>query len=164
MKGSPAVIAQLQKQLRQELAARDQYFTHSRRYQDWGLSRLYQRIHHEMEEETAHADALIQRILFLEGSVDLAQRDEMFIGEDVPSMLRNDLKVEYATAANLKEAIAVCEREGDYHSREVLETLLRDTEEDHAYWLEQQLGLIERMGLANYLQAMSGDGPGEGAP
>ena len=158
MKGNPRVIAQLQNQLRLELAARDQYLAHALMYEDWGLTRLYQRIHHEMEEEATHASALIRRILFLEGSPDLSQRDDMRIGADVPGMLRNDLQTEYDTAARLKAAIAVCEEEQDYQTRDVLMVLLKDTEEDHAYWLEQQLGLIERMGLANYLQAMSEDG------
>lgn len=155
MKGNERVIAQLQKLLRGELAARDQYFTHSRMYEDWGLTRLYERISHEMEEETQHADALIRRILFLEATPDLSQQDPLRIGSTVPEMLANDLQLEYEVAGHLKEAIAVCEAEGDYRSREILETQLRDTEEDHAYWLEQQLRLIETMGLPNYLQSQT---------
>jgi bacterioferritin len=159
MKGSPRVIAQLQKQLRLEIAARDQYLAHALQYEDWGLTRLYQRIYHEMEEEATHASALIRRILFLEGPTpNLADREEMRIGADVPAMLRNDLQTEYDTAERLRESIAVCEEEQDYQTREVLLVLLKDTEEDHAYWLEQQLDLIERMGLANYLQSMAEDG------
>jgi bacterioferritin len=153
MKGNQKVIAQLQKLLRGELAARDQYFTHSRMYDDWGLSKLYERINHEMEEETEHADALIKRLLFLEVTPDLSEQDGLNIGSDVPSMLQSDLDVEYQVIAALKEAIAVCEAEQDYQSREILEVMLADTEEDHAYWLEKQLGLIEKIGLANYLQS-----------
>lgn len=153
MKGSAKVIEQLQRLLRGELAARDQYFTHSRMYDDWGLKKLYDRLNHEMEEETQHADALIKRLLFLEATPDLSKQDGLRIGSDVPSMLRNDLEVEYEVTAALKEAIAVCEAEQDYQSREILEVLLKDTEEDHAYWLEQQLGLIEKVGLQNYLQS-----------
>ncbi len=153
MKGKKKVIKQLQKLLRGELAARDQYFTHSRMYEDWGLSKLYERINHEMEEETQHADALIKRILFLEGTPDLSEQDGLRIGADVPEMLQRDLDVEYEVVAALKEAIAVCEEEQDYQTREILEQLLVDTEEDHAYWLEQQLGLIKKVGLQNYLQS-----------
>ena len=161
MKGSDKVIGQLQKLLRNELAARDQYFTHSRMYDDWGLDKLYERINHEMEEETEHADALIKRILFLEGDIDLSQQDGLRIGKTVPEMLKNDLDVEYEVTAALKEAIAVCEQEKDYQTREILEVLLKDTEEDHAYWLEQQLGLIDKIGLPNYLQSQMGSGSGE---
>ncbi len=160
MKGSDKVIAELQKLLRGELAARDQYFTHSRMYEDWGLHRLYERINHEMEDETGHADALIKRILFLEGTPDLSQQDPLHIGHDVPTMLKADLDVEYSVIANLRQAIAVCEQEQDYQTREILEQMLDDTEEDHAYWLEIQLGLIDRIGLQNYLQSQMG-GPGE---
>ena len=153
MKGSEKVIKQLQMLLRGELAARDQYFTHSRMYDDWGLSRLYERLDHEIEEETEHADALSRRILFLQATPDLSQQDPLRIGADVPSMLKNDLDVEYEVTAALKKAIAVCEEEQDYQTREILEVMLKDTEEDHAYWLEQQLGLIKKIGLKNYLQS-----------
>ncbi|MEW8293521.1 MAG: bacterioferritin [Candidatus Thiodiazotropha sp.] len=153
MKGNQKVIGQLQKLLRGELAARDQYFTHSRMYEDWGLSRLYERINHEMEDETQHADALIKRLLFLDTTPDLSEQDALRIGSDVPTMLKNDLDVEYGVIAALKEAIAICEAEQDFQTREILESMLADTEEDHAYWLEKQLGLIEKIGLQNYLQS-----------
>jgi bacterioferritin len=151
MKGNEKVVQQLYKLLRSELAARDQYFTHSRMYADWGLNKLYERINHEMEEETQHADLLIKRILFLEGTPDLSQQDGLKIGATVPEMLKNDLDFEYRVIEELKEAIAVCEGEKDYQTREILEAILADTEEDHAYWLEQQLRLINLMGLQNYL-------------
>lgn len=156
MKGKDAVLQQLYKLLRGELAARDQYFTHSRMYQDWGLQKLYERIDHEMQDETQHADALIQRILFLEGIPDLSQQDGLKIGKTVPEMLQSDLDLEYKVIGDLKEAIAVCETEQDYHTRELLRQMLADTEEDHAYWLEKQLGLIEKIGLQNYLQSQMG--------
>ncbi len=153
MKGKKKVINQLQKLLRGELAARDQYFTHSRMYEDWGLSKLYERINHEMEDETEHADALIKRLLFLESTPDLSEQEGLRIGRDVPSMLKNDLEVEYEVIGDLKKAIVVCEQERDFQTREILEKMLADTEEDHAYWLEQQLGLIKKIGLQNYLQS-----------
>ena len=153
MKGKKRVLKQLQKLLNGELAARDQYFAHSRMYQDWGLNKLHARIGHEMEEETQHADLLINRMLFLETQPDFSQQDKVRIGSSVPEMLQNDLAVEYEVTGHLKRAIAVCEEEQDYETREILEKLLSDTEMDHAWWLEQQLGLIEKIGLQNYLQS-----------
>lgn len=152
MKGSEKVLQQLSKLLRGELAARDQYFTHSRMYLDWGLHKLYERINHEMQDETQHAALLIERILFLEGTPDLSQQDGLKIGKTVTEMLQNDLDFEYSVIADLKEAIAICESEQDYQSRKILLGILTDTEEDHAYWLEKQLKLIEQLGLPNYLQ------------
>jgi len=153
MKGSDVVITQLNKLLAGELAAMDQYFVHSCMYDDWGLTKLHERIAHEFDDEKEHAELLIQRILFLEGRPDMITRDPINIGHDVPSMLQSDLDIEYAVVAALKEAIAICEAESDYQSREILEKLLEDTEEDHAYWLEKQLGLIDKTGIQNYLQS-----------
>jgi bacterioferritin len=153
MKGKAQVLEQLYFLLRGELAARDQYFTHSRMYADWGLTKLYERINHEMADETQHAAALIERILFLEGTPDLSQQDGLNIGRTVPEMLRNDLDFEYKVIGDLKNAIAVCEQEQDYQTRDILLKILADTEEDHGYWLEKQLGLIEKIGLPNYLQS-----------
>lgn len=153
MKGSSRVIEQLQKLLNNELAARDQYFIHSRMYEDWGLTKLYERIGHEMEDETMHADALIKRILFLEGTPDLSQPDALRVGSDVPAMLQNDLDVEYDVAEALKNAMAICEEEKDFETRDILLQMLDDTEKDHAHWLEQQLRLIKMVGIENYLQS-----------
>ncbi|MER2494195.1 bacterioferritin [Catenovulum sediminis] len=153
MKGNQVIIDALNKLLANELAAMDQYFLHSRMYQDWGLNKLYERIDHEFDDEKSHASALIERILFLEGTPDMSTRDGIKIGTDVPSMLESDLRVEYTVAKLLKDTIALCEKEQDYVTREMLETLLDDTEEDHAYWLEQQLRLIKMLGLPNYLQS-----------
>jgi len=153
MKGNKKVLQQLQKLLAGELAARDQYFIHSRMYEDWGLTKLFERIGHEMEDETQHADALIKRMLFLEATPHLSEQDGLRIGSDVPTMLENDLAVEYDVVTALKKAIEVCEQEKDYQTREILEVMLEDTEEDHAYWLEKQLGLIDKIGLENYLQS-----------
>jgi bacterioferritin len=153
MKGNAQVLQQLSILLRGELAARDQYFTHSRMYADWGLTKLYDRINHEMQDEVQHAAALIERILFLEGTPDLSQQDGLNIGKTVPEMLSSDLAFEYQVIGNLKTAIAVCEREQDYETRNILLKILAETEEDHSYWLEKQLGLIEKIGLQNYLQS-----------
>ena len=154
MQGQPLVIEYLKELLRGELAARDQYFLHSRMYADWGFSKLYERINHEMEEETQHADALLQRILFLEGTPDMTP-DALNIGNSVPDMLRADLALEYKVREALAKGIELAEQHGDYVTRDILALQLHDTEEDHAYWLEQQLGLIGRIGLQNYLQSQA---------
>ena len=162
MKGHPEVVEYLKELLRGELAARDQYFLHSRRYEDLGLHHLYQRINHEMEEETQHADALLRRILFLEGTPDM--RPHAFEpGHTVEEMLQRDLDLEYKVRADLARGVALCEQHQDYVSREVLVAQLADTEEDHAYWLEQQLRLIRLIGLENYQQSKIGEADGTGA-
>ncbi|NLB14956.1 MAG: bacterioferritin [Gammaproteobacteria bacterium] len=152
MKGHPEVIDYLNFLLRGELAARDQYFIHSRRYEDLGLEALYQRLDHEMEEETEHADALLRRILFLEGDPDM-RPDAFEPGKTVEQMLEKDLATEYAVRKNLADGIALCEKHGDYASRQILVEQLKDTEEDHAYWLEKQLRLIRMIGLERYQQS-----------
>ena len=156
MKGHPEVVDYLKFLLRGELAARDQYFLHSRRYEDLGLHALHARIHHEMEEETQHADALLKRILFLEGKPDM-RPDPFEPGDTVEEMLRKDLALEYQVRANLAKGLALCETHGDYVSREVLVTQLSDTEEDHTWWLEKQLRLIGMIGLENYQQSRMGE-------
>ena len=153
MQGHPKVIAYLNDLLAGELTAIDQYFIHSRMLRDWGYSKLFDRIDHEMHEEQTHSDALIRRILFLDGMPDLGRREALNVGRSVPEMFRNDLAVEYRVVDHLREVIAFCESVRDYDTRQILLPLLRDTEEDHAYWLETQLGLIEKIGLPNYLQA-----------
>ncbi len=154
MQGHPEVIDCLKALLRGELTARDQYFLHSRIYEDQGLVRLYERMDHEMQEETQHADAILRRILLLGGQPDMRPR-ELNPGVDVPDMLRKDLSAEYQVRDNLRQAIALCDRLHDYVSRDLLLAQLRDTEQDHAYWLEKQIGLIEQIGLQNYLQSQA---------
>lgn len=152
MQGHPEVVECLKELLRGELAARDQYFIHSRYYEDFGLTQLYTRINHEMEEETQHADDILRRILFLEGTPDM--RPHAFTpGQTVQEMLRTDLALEYSVQKSLTAAMKLCEKHNDYVTRDMLLTQLRDTEEDHTYWLEKQLRLIEMLGLENYLQS-----------
>jgi len=153
MKGNQNVIDTLNQLLTREMSAADQYFIHSRMYQDWGLHKLYERLKHESEEELEHAANLVERILFLEGTPDVASRDALSIGKDVAGMLKSDLAYELNVVTGLKDAIEICEKNKDYQTREILEKLLKDTEEDHTYWLEQQLGLIAKVGLQNYIQS-----------
>ncbi|MCC2597113.1 bacterioferritin [Pusillimonas sp. MFBS29] len=157
MQGHPQVIETLKELLRGELAARDQYFVHSRQYEDLGLLRLYERMSHEMEEETQHADVILRRILFLGGDPDMRPH-EFTPGDTVQEMLRKDLATEYQVRENLQAAMALCESLQDFNSRDLLQAQLTDTEEDHTYWLEKQLRLIEQVGLENYKQAQMGAG------
>lgn len=153
MKGSQKVIDSLNMLLENELAAIDQYFIHSRMYDDWGLSKLYDRLNHEMDEEKDHSDWLIKRILFLEGVPCLTKRRELLVGTDVRSIMKNDLTLELEVVTCARNVIAICEEEGDYQTREMLEKLLYDTEEDHVYWLEKQLRLMDTIGEQNYIQS-----------
>jgi bacterioferritin len=146
-------MAELNKLLAGELTAIDQYFIHSRMYQDWGYNKLFERISHESDEEKQHAAWIIERILFLEGTPEMTLREPLNVGKTVPDMLKNDLQLEYNVVKNLKAAIKLCELEQDYQTREMLEKQLDDTEVDHAYWLEKQLRLIDQIGLQNYLQS-----------
>lgn len=152
MRGNPEVIDYLNMLIGGELAARDQYLIHSRMYEDWGLSKIYERIDHEMQEEAAHADAIIRRVLFL-GGIPNMERDSIDVGSDVCTCLKADLALEYHVREKLARGIQLCEEKGDYISRDMLRQQLSDTEEDHTYWLEKQLGLIELIGLQNYIQS-----------
>ncbi len=152
MKGNDQVLAKLQELLNYELAARDQYLAHSRKFMDWGLTKLHERLDHEMTEELQHVDAIVNRMLFLEAEPDFSQQAKPEVGNDVVQMLKNDLDGEVLVARLLKETMSVCEEVGDYDTRDILQVLLHDTEMDHIYWLEQQLQLIDKIGLQNYLQ------------
>lgn len=156
MKASQKVIDKLNFLLGGELGARDQYFIHSQMYAEWHLGKLYDRIHHEMEDETLHAQLIISRILMLGGTPKMSV-DNIVIGNDVPSMLKADLELEYQVQEHLKDAIVLCEQEKDFVTRDMLVRQLEDTEQDHAHWLAQQLKLIEMMGLPNYLQMMTSE-------
>ncbi|MFG1498164.1 bacterioferritin [Saccharospirillum sp. HFRX-1] len=153
MKGKANIIDALNMLLSNELAAMDQYFLHSQMYRDWGLNKLYERIDHEFDDERGHATKLIERMLFLEGKPDMKTRAPIRIGEDVPAMLQADLDLEIEVKDALKDTIKLCEAEQDYVTRDMLVTLLDDTEMDHAYFLEQQLRLIKMIGLERYLQS-----------
>lgn len=156
MKGDKKIIDILNDLLTGELTAVDQYLIHGEMYADMGLNELAQKSIHESDHERQHARALIQRILFLEGKPDLSKRNPMKIGKAVPDMLKADLALEYEVAADLKKAIAACEKAQDFVSREIIVVQLDDTEMDHAYFLEKQLRLIDLVGLHNYLQSQMG--------
>ena len=154
MQGSERVIDYLNRVLLNELTAINQYFLHSRMLKNWGISGLAKHEYEESVDEMRHADKLIERILFLDGLPNLQDIGKLFVGESTKEILECDLRLEELAIPLVREAIAACEEESDYVSRELLEEIL-EGEEDHVDWLETQLGQIERMGLENFIQMHS---------
>ncbi|HCK81067.1 MAG TPA: bacterioferritin [Candidatus Competibacter sp.] len=152
MKGDVKVVEYLNKALKNELAAVNQYFLHARMLESWGFAKLGRHEYDESIDEMKHADRLVQRILQLEGLPNLQDLGKLLIGQDVEEMLRGDLGLERIAHPLYREAIAYCESCGDYVTRDLLAAILA-SEEGHIGWLEMQLALIGRLGLPNYLQS-----------
>ncbi|HMB74021.1 MAG TPA: bacterioferritin [Gammaproteobacteria bacterium] len=154
MQGSAEVIKALNRVLYNELVAINQYVLHARMFRNWGVTKLADYEYKESIDEMKHSEELIDRILFLEGLPNLQDLGKLLIGENVREMLECDLRVEQDALPALKEGIALCESQGDYVSRQLLESILH-SEEEHIDWLEAQFDLIERMGIENYVQLQS---------
>jgi bacterioferritin len=150
MKGDATVIGFLNKALYNELTAINQYFLHAKMLKNWGLKALAAHEHHESIDEMKHADALAERILFLDGLPNFQALGKLKIGETPAEILRCDLALELEAVPLLREAIAHCESVGDYVSRKLFADIL-DSEEEHIDWIETQLSLVERLGEQNYL-------------
>lgn len=153
MKNPAEVVKLLNELLSYELTSIDEYTSHAASFDDWGFQKLHARIAHEADDERAHAKLLMDRIIFLGGKPDMRTRVEYPIGETVREMLQVGLDLERDNARALKKSIAFCEENQDFVTRNMLTTILQDTEEDHAYWLRQQLALMDTLGEQVYLQA-----------
>jgi bacterioferritin len=155
MTGDPQVIEALNRGLTIELTAINQYFCQARMCDNWGLHKLGKKHYEESISEMKHADAILQRILFLEGGPEIARYDVIRVGVDVKEQLQNDLKLELAGVQHYNAAIDLCSRVKDSGTRDLLEPILRESEES-VNWLETQLSLIEKIGVENYLTEQMG--------
>ena len=156
MRGNAQIIAELNKLLKNELTAINQYFLHARMLKHWGFERLGKKIYDESIGEMKHADRLIQRILLLEGLPNLQDLGRLGIGETVPECLNADLRLESAARTDVVAAVAACEAAQDYVSREIAVDILEDAE-SHIDFLETEISLLEKVGEQNYLQTQIGE-------
>ena len=151
MKGDAKVIEYLNKALKHELTAINQFFLHARMLEDWGLEKYNRKEYNESIEEMQHADKLIQRILFLEGLPNLQDLGKLLVGENVWEILNNDREIEVGALDLYREAVAYCESVEDYATRDLFAKLLGE-EEEHLDWLDTEIELYQSLGKENYLQ------------
>jgi bacterioferritin len=161
MQGDPQVIDALNRALTIELTAINQYFCQAKMCENWGFTRLFRKHYEESMGEMKHAEQLIERILFLEGTPEIARYDVIRVGSDVKEQLENDLKLEMGGVRHYNQSIALCNQVGDHGTREILEPILHESEE-HVDWLETQLHLIGSVGLQNYLSEQMGKADEDG--
>jgi bacterioferritin len=156
VRGDTKVLDYLNRALKNELTSINQYFLHARMLDNWGMRRLGKIEYEESIDEMKHADRLVKRILFLQGLPNLQDLGKLFIGEDVREVLECDLRREMEAHPMYKEAITYCESVQDFVTRELL-VHIQKSEEEHIDFLEEQLGLIDKMGLQNYVQSAVGE-------
>ncbi len=157
MKGNPKVIGILNQALKEELTAINQYFLHAEMCENWHYTRLGEYIKKQSIDEMKHAEALIERILFLDGTPNLTELMKLNIGQNVKEQLESDMKLEVDAVAMYNRFVGICRDEGDNASRELFERLLKD-EEGHVDWLEAQLHQIREIGYERYLSQQIKDG------
>ena len=155
MKGHPDVIEVLNRVLTVELTAINQYFCQAKMCKNWGFMKLAAKHYEESMGEMKHAEMLIDRILFLDGTPEIARYDVIRVGLDVKEQFENDLKLEMKGVHHYNALIDLCVRLKDNGTRELVAPILVESEE-HVDWLETQLHLIEAVGLQNYLQTQMG--------
>lgn len=156
MKGDPQVIDVLNRALTIELTAINQYFCQAKMCKNWGYHKLAKKHYVESLGEMKHAEKLIDRILFLEGVPEIARYDVIRVGTDVKEQFANDLQLEMSGVKHYNQAIELCMKLRDNGTREVLDPILAESEE-HVDWLETQIGLIEAVGIQNYLTEQMGE-------
>ena len=150
MRGKPKVVAELNLALKEELTAINQYFLHAEMCENWGYEKLGEFIKKQSIDEMKHAETLIERILFLDGTPNMTELMQLEIGQNVKAQLENDLRLEVSAVAQYNRAVKIAREEGDNTSRELFEKILKD-EEQHVDWLEAQLHMIKEMGYERYL-------------
>ena len=156
MQGDKSVIAILNEVLTSELTSINQYFLHARMFKNWGLEELNEKAYKKSIKDMKQADAIIERILFLEGLPNLQKLNRLRIGEKPEEMLQCDMDQILEQLPAVKEAIAYCESVRDFVTRDLLEDIL-EYEEEYLDWIESQQYLIQHSGIQNYLQSKMGD-------
>jgi bacterioferritin len=155
MKGNPKVLSELNKALKEELTAINQYFLHAEMCENWGYHKLSEFIKEQSIGEMKHAEVLMERILFLDGTPSMMPM-ELKIGASVKGMLESDLALEVSAVQQYNDAVAIATKEGDNGSRDLFVELLKD-EEDHVDFLEAQLHQIKELGYERYLSMQMGE-------
>jgi len=150
VKGGEEIIAALNEVLTGELTAINQYFLHAKMCANWGYDRLAAKIHAESIDEMKHADAVIERILYLDGVPNVQRLGRVNIGETVPEQFACDLRLEEEAIPRLNKAVELCRAQGDNGTRVLLESILTD-EEEHLDWLETQQSILAQIGVERYL-------------